>query len=474
MAGSPPAVSAPRRFVVVTFAAALLAGVLVRAWLLDLAPRYGFLGDHVDYVCWGRQAIRAGVLDLYRHGPGTCLTDAPIDGRMQRLETGTGERLNYPPLAAYAFALQGALLERLDPDPVANTKASRAVYAASTTLAELAIALGLFSVVRGFASVPAAAGAFAAAWLAPPLLLDGAFWGQTEAWVLAPGVWMVAAMTRGRWLSAGALWGVALAAKPSGLIFAPLWLYAFLFRVPRARIVGAGLVAVLVLNLAALPFWIDSGDAWLRATYLENFVYRLQWTTAMSFNVWYADLLTTGILDPRTPLLGLARDTWGTLLLTGGLAGAYTLTRAWERRDPARARFAILPLAALVMLAAVLLPTRIHSTYGAFTTPFLIGTAFLLPRTTPGVATCLVTMSLQILSWQWGNLLAMHVQPDETIFPPAVRARRLELRRRDAPREWALTLANLLAAAAVAGGVAATRRTPDDATPPADGTRAAR
>jgi hypothetical protein len=461
-AATAAALSKQRRAVVALFAA-LVAGCAVRVVLLGLAPRWGFLGDHVDYVCWGRQAVTAGVLDLYRHPPEPVATDVFIDGHPRRLFTGTGERLNYPPLAAYVFLLQGRLLERLDPSSVANTATARVAYAVATSGAELLLALGLALLVGSFASGNAAVAAFAAAWLAPPLLLDGAFWGQTESWVLAPGIWMVLAMTRGRWLTAGALWGIALAAKPSGLIFAPLWLYALLFRRPRARIVGAGVVALLALNLAALPFWVDSGTAWLRSAYLDNYVYRLHWTTAMSFNVWYIDLLATGVLDPRTRLLGITRDAWGALLLSAGLAGAYAIVRAWERRDPLHARFGILPLAALVTLAAVLLPTRVHSTYGAFTAPFLIGSAFLLPRTTLGALACLVTMSLQILSWQWGNLLAMHVQPDEAVFPPAVRAHRHELRRRDVPREWALAIANLVAATAVAGGIAATRRPRSDA-----------
>ena len=71
-----------------------------------------------------------------------------------------------------------------------------------------------------------------------------------------------------------------------------------------------------------------------------------------------------------------------------------------------------------------MLPTRVHSTYGAFTAPFLIATAFLVPRATLGAVACMVTISLQILSWQWGNLLAMHVLPDESVFPPERRARR--------------------------------------------------
>ena len=276
---------------------------------------------------------------------------------------------------------------------------------------------------------------------------------------------MVVAMTRRRWLAAGALYGVALALKPSALIFAPLWLYAFLFRSGRVRIALAGVAALAVLGAAALPFSLDSGLAWLRVSYLENFVYKLRWTTAMTFNVWYADLLRTGVLDPYVPILGLSRDRWGTILLAAGLAGAFALARRWEARHPARADLGMLPLATLVMLAAVLLPTRVHSTYGAFTAPFLIASAFLIPRTTLGAVVCLVTMSLQILSWQWGNLLAMHVQPDESIFPPAVRAHRLELRAIDRPREWALTIANLAAAATVAAGVAAAARDRRDDAP---------
>ncbi|MEO6028824.1 MAG: hypothetical protein ABIR79_18315 [Candidatus Binatia bacterium] len=444
----------------------LVVGLGARGALVEVAPRYGFTGDHIDYVCWGRQTRAAGVLSLYTRGPGECPADVPIDGQIRRLATGTGERLNYPPLAAYVFAAQGWLLERLDPGAIANTVTSRAVYAVSTTVAELIVAAGVFTLVGTFATPAMAALAFGATWLAPPLLLDGPFWGQTESWVLAPAVWMIVAMTRARWVTAGVIFGVALALKPSALLFGPLWLYAFLFKPVRVRLVLSGLVALAVLNAIALPFWLDSGATWLRVTYLDNFVYRLQWTTAMTFNVWYVDLLTTGILDPRVPVLGLSRDTWGGIFLISGLIVSFALTRRWEHRDPARAALGMVPLAALVTLAAVMLPTRVHSTYGAFTTPFLIATAFLIPRATLGVVACVVTMSLQILSWQWGTLLAMHAT-EESQFPPATRARRQVMRDSDRPREWALTLANLAAAAAAAGGIAVARVRRDAARPDA-------
>ena len=452
---APPHRSAVRRAAVIV-AAALVAGIGVRIALLAVAPRYGFLGDHVDYVCWGRQAVTRGVLNLYRTPPSPCSAVVyPSGGSAQLLNTGSNQRLNYPPLAAYIFWGSGHALAALDPSQTANTVTSRAVYGLATSLAELVTAAGAAVLVGLYAGTTAAASAFALTLLAPPLLADGPFWGQTESWILAPAIWMVWAMARERWLLAGALWGVALALKPSGLLFAPVWAYAFLFRTPRARVLLGGVAAAVMLNVVALPFWLSSGAAWLQTTYLANYVYDLHWTTMLTFNVWYIDLLLTERLDSRAPLLGLPRDLWGTGLLVLGLLGAFALARRWERRHPERSWLGILPLATLVTIAAVNLPTRVHGTYAAFMAPFVICTAFLVPRAWPGAAAILVTATLQILSWQWGNLLAVHVLPNENQLPPARYAERRALRARDRPREWALALASLSAAAAVAGAVAA-------------------
>jgi hypothetical protein len=264
---------------------------------------------------------------------------------------------------------------------------------------------------------------------------------------------MVWAMIRARWARAGALLGIALAAKPSGLLFGPVWAYALLFGPERARVLGGGLVALGVLNAMALPYWLTSGSTWLGATYLSNYVYDLHWTTMMTFNVWYVDLLLTERLDSRVPLLGVSRDTWGTVLLVAGLALAYALTRRWEARNPARRALGLLPLATMVTIAAIMLPTRVHSTYGAFTTPFLIASAFLVPGLTPGAVALVAATALHILSWQWGNLLAVHVMPNEDALPPARYAARRALRARDRPREWALTLVSLAAAAQIFAAV---------------------
>jgi hypothetical protein len=435
-------------------AAALLAGVLARVWLIVLAPPFAFFGDHVDYVCWGREAVDVGVLALYQTPPGSCPAVAYIDGRPRTMMSGAGERLNYPPLAAYVFWIEGHLHALVDTARTANTRAARAVFALSTTIGELLTAVGVAALVGTYASPVTAAVALAATWLAPPLLADGPFWGQTESWVLAPAVWMVWAMTRQRWMAAGVLWGIALALKPSALLFGPLWAYAFAFRQPRLRILAAGLIGVVVMNVIAAPFWLTSGLAWVQRTFFDNYVYALHWTTMLTFNIWYADLLWNGQLDSRTTVLGITRDRWGTVLLLLGLAAAFAATRRWEQRHPDRRNLAFVPLAALVSLAAVMLPTRVHGTYTAFTTPFLIATALLVPRSWPAASVMIVATTLHILSWQWANLLAVHVLPNESVFPPERQAARRALRARDAPREWALTAVTLAATAAMFVAVA--------------------
>ncbi len=445
-------------------ATALLAGIAARVMLLTIAPRYGFYGDHVDYVCWAREAVDVGVLELYTRPPGLCPARFYADSRppAQTITSGANERLNYPPLAAYVFWLEGHLLRALDPERIANTLTARVVLALSTTVAELIAALGVAALLLDACGPLVASVAFAATWLAPPILADGPFWGQTESWILAPSIWMVWAMNRERWGLAGVLWGIALALKPSGVLLGPLWAYAFVFRSARARVVAGGGLALLTLNVLALPYWLASGSAWLRATYLANYVYNLHWTTMMTFNVWYADLLLAGHLDSRTTLLGVTRDTWGTILLVLAVVAAGVLIRRWETRAPGRAALAFVPLAALVTLAAVTFPTRVHSTYTAFTAPFLIATACLIPRGRWPAAAMIVASTLQILSWQWGSLLAVHLLPNESSLPAARQAERRALRDRDRPREWALILLSLAATAATFVAVA---RDDDDARP---------
>ena len=64
-------------------------------------------------------------------------TIALLSNNRFTLGLGSGERLNYPPLAAYLFWAEGLVLRTADASRVANTVTARAVLAISTTIAEL-------------------------------------------------------------------------------------------------------------------------------------------------------------------------------------------------------------------------------------------------------------------------------------------------------------------------------------------------
>lgn len=447
----------PKRWIpAVIIGLALAVGLGGRGWLVSIAPTSGFFGDHDDLVRWGILASERGLTPLYREPPPRwrALVPGP-GGELQFHERPVDRVLNYPPLAAYLIATEGQAHKRIDGDRIVNTPTSRLVYSVLSILADVVIALGCLAMTRLFAGPVAGAIAFGVAFLAPPIAINGSHFGQIEAWVLAPAIWMVWAMMKRRWLLAGLLFGVALGMKPQALLLAPLWLFAFLVGPRRGRVVSGLGVALVVLNLAALPFWLASGADWFRRSYLETLVEASPHTTSRAFNLWYVDLLLSGVQDARAPLLGAPRQLLGLLLLSAALVGGYAL--AYRRWAPDRAT--LLLLAAFTLLAAVMLPTRVHDRYVLMAVPFLVGAAMRVPVAWPGVIAILIVATFQHTIMNWHTLLAEQGTSEEArARAEAQIARRVpdraqrailvdraveEFERRrdiDRPKEWGLTI----------------------------------
>jgi arabinofuranan 3-O-arabinosyltransferase len=122
---------------------------------------------------------------------------------------------------------------------------------AASIVAAVALSLRLFRV--SFRS-PLAGGAFAAAALSAPVI-DELRWTNVDGLVLSAFVGSVLAMSRRRWLLAGALLGVAIAIKPT---VAPIGLLLLLWRQWRA----AGLAAAIPVVLMAAGIVLSEGDGW--------------------------------------------------------------------------------------------------------------------------------------------------------------------------------------------------------------------
>ncbi|RMF72526.1 MAG: hypothetical protein D6744_16730, partial [Planctomycetota bacterium] len=222
---------------------AIALGLLARLFALTYAPRYSYAPDHADFMAWSLEAYEHGPANIYkrvnRPGQGRpwlvnyrfYLAAPPyyIDG-----PRAIPHACNYPPLSTYVFWTQGALWRMLADDvtiearptkqglvvrrqsagettdllvetpkaralglwpgrvenqPVANTFVARFVGALPSVVFDFVLAWGVASVVRRLSDrrrwTTREAVAFGLTLLAPPIILDSAFWNQADSWIAA-------------------------------------------------------------------------------------------------------------------------------------------------------------------------------------------------------------------------------------------------------------------------------------------------
>jgi Gpi18-like mannosyltransferase len=373
----------------VILAALFLTGLGVRVWLCSLAPRWAYFEDHFDNVAMGAAASRYGLLRIY---------SVPKEGNPEvagrRYDEGRGEfrahrrRMprvaNYPPLGVTMFWIGTRLLAAVDPSVTANTFASRAVMGLPVFAFEILLAVGVYLLARQLVGRAAALAAGGVCWLFPPLVLDSAFWGQTDVWPLAPGVFAILLMLRRRWIAAGLLLALACLLKPQGLLLAPVALFgALLVPAPQgaltagryaARVAKMLLAAAALAAIVTLPWTLADGLHWLDEGYLANFG-RYPHTTLMAFNIWYSNGLgpaaeqSPNNLDDRATILGIAKRTWGVALAL--MAMTVLAWFCWQRyrRRPA---LGLVLFAGLWLWTAFMWPTQVHERYIAYCMPLLI------------------------------------------------------------------------------------------------------
>lgn len=396
----PPAPStpdrSPRRGLLVSLA---ITGIIIRVTVALTPPTPPMLWDHHEYVVWSQQMVQSGTLHLYDSLPPVGQVLNPLTSKVVVPRKFEQQSANYPPLAAYLLRIQGAVLHALDPDMVSNTKVARLTFSLAAIIGDLIIAAGCCVIAArlgGSAGVQAMA--FGAVALGPPFIIDCAHWGQTDSWVLAPLVWMVVMMMRRRWIGAGLLWGVALGLKTQAVLAAPIWLVVLLVvRRQRRTVVAGGMLAGLVLLAAAVPFMLTSGWAWFERAFLFNLVHAYPTTTLYAFNVWYLDLLHCENDDAMQRFAGLTKDTWGKLMLAVAVLAAII----WSVRRRWRGGRTIVPFTALLLLAAVMLPTRVHERYILLPLPFLIAATGWHKRLWWALLPLMIAATTQLLVLDW-------------------------------------------------------------------------
>jgi len=474
-------------------------GVIARVAAYATAPRFGYLPDHLDWMAWGTWARTNGPLAIYDMEPELVpllhVAPDPKSGQPTAYLAFAAHPCNYPPFSAYVYWVKGLLWHALDHDVrtvpappsvraaleqrglpptlelrTINTRLARAVDGAPSLLFEVLLALGvgqLVRVLRGGHATAAVAAGFALTFAAPAIFLDGALWGQSDAWISAMLVWCLVWWLDGRYVAAGAAYGLALVTKPQAILFAPVLTYCLLaLRYRRGgswRKVAAALravpAAVLTVAVVAGPFMVHDAQSgagawrWVERSYLRTIGSdEYAYTTLNAFNLWWLDLMAQRpsdtdwwrLLDSHVPsLIGLSKDATGMLLLVvsialGGILCARRLR--WSAASCAIFAFAVL-------LSAFLLPTRVHERYVYYCVPFVtalavdrwawrpvcatlsaVGTAEMLSHlfvsATPesfAVSGTAAIGALLVLPWSWG-VLAFTPEVDDAEAEAAARS----------------------------------------------------
>jgi Gpi18-like mannosyltransferase len=221
----------------IVLVSALVAGVLIRVWLL---PLEGLRGDLDQFVGWVHHIATEGLGTLYGG------TDAgPV---------------TFGPVMAYIWAFLALIEPAFATVTDASDPAIRAIMKMPATLADFGLAA---LVVYGLRERPGWAAIGAAAVLLHPVVFDvSAWWGQYESIFVLSGLGATIAAINGRNGLAAALVAVSLMTKPQAIPFVlpfAAWFWATGGIRELARAAAIGLAVIVVLWLPFIPYGGPAG-----------------------------------------------------------------------------------------------------------------------------------------------------------------------------------------------------------------------
>ena len=225
------------------YAVALVIGVALR-----IAGFPSAAGSDGTLEGWTYVAATRGEARLYDWAA------APQDLSLRRVD-GFNARGDYPPLALYELGLAGRVYRRAFGGDFPRTDAWTAAVKVPALLAEAALVVLLFLVVRRAVDVRAARRVTLLYWLNPAMILATSVFGDGDALFVLPVVGALTAGVAGWPALAGGLVAAAVLTKPQAVFVAPavalaIWNVAHSDRTSRTRsaLAGAALTSLVILT----------------------------------------------------------------------------------------------------------------------------------------------------------------------------------------------------------------------------------
>lgn len=331
---------------------------------------------------WSHVAATRGEARLYDWAA------APDDRSLRRVD-GFYAQGDYPPLSLYALGAAGRIYYRATGGAYPDTPALTATVKAPALVADIALLVLLFVVVRGSAGIRAARTTVLACWLNPALVL-GTVHGLLDALLVLPVAGAVIAAAAGWPALAGSLCAAAVLTKPQGVLVVPvaalaIWNAAGTNRTSQlARAAGGAALAAAVILLpivvagAAWNMVLAVGSNALGGDMLSN-ACNLWWIVGHAIQVAQGpdagvrSMLTTqavltpisAVMDFESPAVRIAvRVLGGTLTMAAGAWGVWTARRARDLWLHAGA-------AAFLVHAYVVLTPQVHENHLFAAVPLL-------------------------------------------------------------------------------------------------------
>ena len=319
--------------------------------------------------------------------------------------------VDYPPIALYELAVAGAAY-RVGVPSFQNTRALTVAMKLLPLVAEIALALLLWRMVRQRYGEPAGAWTFIAFWANPAMILAGPGLGYLDPLMALPAVGAIGAAAFGWPLAAGALAAVACLTKAQAIFIGPVVMLAVWNagdgaqksghherRPPHGRargLPGAMIGAAGVSALALAPFalagaWrnlVQGVGSLLRHDMLSADAANLWWVVTYVMRAAYAvpDLGAWGAWTMTVRILGISRlvalgytnpRPWATAAVVA--AAVWALWRARKSRELSL----MLACAAFIVHAYFVLGVQVHENHLYLAVPLLAGAAAIHPRLRP-------------------------------------------------------------------------------------------
>jgi hypothetical protein len=316
--------------------------------------------------------------------------------------------VDYPPIALYELAVAGAVYRVVVPS-FQNTKALTVAMKLLPLVAEIALALLLWRMVRQRYGEAAGAWTFIAFWANPAVILAGPVLGYLDPLMALPAVGAIGAATFGWPLAAGALAAVACLTKAQAIFIGPVVMLAVWNTgegardherdprhgrargLPGAMIGAAGVSALALAPFALAGAWrnlVQGVGSLLRHDMLSADAANLWWVVTYVMRAAYAvpDLGAWGAWTMTVRILGISRVValgytnprpWATAAVVA--AAVWALWRARKSRELSL----MLACAAFIVHAYFVLGVQVHENHLYLAVPLLAGAAAIHPRLRP-------------------------------------------------------------------------------------------